>query len=392
MGVSETDDGATGGPLIEHSDGTSWTPVPSPSPSGATEVDLNAITCPTDTTCFAVGESAKESFTNFAVKSLIERWNGSKWSIVPSPVPKGTSDLQLASVSCSSASDCFAVGDYSTTSSATPFFTLKLLVEHWNGTRWSIITAPSPAGTLEAALNGVSCVSATRCFAVGDYASRTTAGTLAERWNGAVWSIVATPATSAATTSSPVKSPAHPNLISSFGTSPGLGDVSCTSDTNCYAVGNAFNRTLVEHWDGATWTIVGSQSPHGADSSEFSAVSCTGPSDCSAVGDSFTESGSGGLDGSQNALAEHFDGTSWTIVPEPADAPFSVLADVSCTTATSCVAVGDSALAQRWDGTSWSMMPFGAKTSQSDLTASCARARRVASRSAPTGRARPPSR
>ena len=276
-------------------------------------VDLNAIVCPTDTTCFAVGDSAKESTTTFVVTLLIEKWNGSKWSIVPSPVPKGTSDVRIVAISCSSASDCFAVGGYSATT-ATPFFSLKPLVEHWNGTRWSIVTVPSPAGSLDATLNGVSCVSATSCFAVGDYASPGTAGTLSERWNGAVWSIVATPVTSAATTSGSVPSRAHPSLISEFGTSPGLSDVSCTSDTNCYAVGNAFNRTLVEQWDGASWTIVGSQSPHGADASEFNAVSCAGPSDCSAVGDSFTASGSGGLDGSQDALAEHFDGTSWTIV------------------------------------------------------------------------------
>jgi hypothetical protein len=367
VGGGPSDSGASGGTLIERSDGTGWTTVTSPSPIGANVVELNGIACPTDTTCFAVGDSAKESATTFAVKALIEKWDGSKWSIVASPVPKGTTDVQIIAVSCSSASDCFAVGDYSTTSISTPLFSLEPLVEHWNGTRWSIVTVPSPAGTLEATLNGVSCPSATSCFAVGDYASRSTAGTLTERWNGAVWSIVATPVTNGSVTNGSVTSSARPNLISNFGTSPGLGDVSCTSETNCFAVGNAFGRTLVEQWDGASWTIVGSQSPHGAASSELNAVSCAGPTDCSAVGDSFTPPGSGGLGGSQDAVAEHFDGTSWTIAAQPVDSPFTVLADVSCPASTSCVAVGDSALAERWNGTSWSMMAFGAKTSQSDL-------------------------
>ena len=44
--------------------------------SGATDSALADVSCPTTTSCFAVGSSGT---------TLIERWNGTKWSIVASP-------------------------------------------------------------------------------------------------------------------------------------------------------------------------------------------------------------------------------------------------------------------------------------------------------------------
>ena len=70
--------------------------------------------------------------------TLVEHWNGTSWSIVAAP--SGSSQSQLAQVTCPSATSCYAVGHYFDGSAD------KTLVEHWNGTSWSIVTSPNPTG------------------------------------------------------------------------------------------------------------------------------------------------------------------------------------------------------------------------------------------------------
>jgi hypothetical protein len=69
-------------------------------------------------------------------------------------------------------------------------------------------------------------------------------------------------------------------------------------------------------------------------------------------------------------LAEHWDGTKWAIQPTPnQNGPVNQLRGVSCTSATSCTAVGDGniskVLAEAWNGTTWAIQstatPAGAR-------------------------------
>lgn len=102
-------------------------------------------------------------------------------------------------------------------------------------------------------LNGVSCVSATDCTAVGDY-YKTAAGptlTLIERWNGTAWRVEPSPA---------------------LGRTGTLASVSCPSATSCAAVGS-----LIMGWNGVTWKVERQSSP-------FVSVSCATPHSCLAVG------------------------------------------------------------------------------------------------------------
>src|SRR5947207_12562352 len=73
---------------------------------------------------------------------------GAAWSIVSSPNTSATQDNFLSDVTCTSASDCWAVGG--------------TLIEHWNGTTWSIVTSPNTGG-----VSGVTCTSPSDCCAVG---------------------------------------------------------------------------------------------------------------------------------------------------------------------------------------------------------------------------------
>src|SRR5204862_547524 len=80
--------------------------------------------------------------------SLIEHWDGSNWSVVPSPSPSaGYSNLY--GVAAVSANDVWAVGS----SGYDPFQTLT---EHWNGRSWSVVPSPNPG--IYSQLNGVAAV------------------------------------------------------------------------------------------------------------------------------------------------------------------------------------------------------------------------------------------
>jgi hypothetical protein len=125
--------------LIEHWDGKQWSLVSSPNPSVASNI-LNAVVKVTGTDIWAAGDSSNSVGPSADYSPLIEQWNGSKWSVVDSPV-QGTSD-QVNGMAEASTSNITVVGDYRTgLDPMGPYYTL---VEHWNGTKWSVVTSPSP--------------------------------------------------------------------------------------------------------------------------------------------------------------------------------------------------------------------------------------------------------
>jgi hypothetical protein len=69
-------------------------------------------------------------------------------------------------VSCATTDACNAAGLYFT-KTGTP----RTLIESWDGTGWSVVPTPNP-GVENRVLNGVSCASATTCTAAGDFYSR----------------------------------------------------------------------------------------------------------------------------------------------------------------------------------------------------------------------------
>jgi hypothetical protein len=93
---------------------------------------------------------------------------------VASPNPAGVNEAYLSGIRCKSATACTAVG-------ASSAATDKTLIERWNGTSWSLVASPNPTGSVASYLNDVACVSATACTAVGDWRSSGPARTLVER-------------------------------------------------------------------------------------------------------------------------------------------------------------------------------------------------------------------
>jgi len=261
--------------LVEHWNGTSWSIVTSPSP-GTQRNELFAVTAISPSDVWAVGyyESGDVYYT------LVEHLNGTSWSVVPSPNP-GSYYNALSSVTAISPSDIWAVGEETNGTSE------YSLVEHWNGTSWNVVSSPKP-GSGYNVLSAVTAISPSDIWAVGYYYNGGS-HTLVEHWNGTSWNIV-------------------PSF--DYGGISGLSAVTAISSNDVWAVGNSNGTTLVEHWDGTSWNLVSSPSP-GSYYNALSAVTAISPSDVWAVGSSANSNSS------FSTLVEHWNGTSWSIVSSP---------------------------------------------------------------------------
>ena len=115
----------------------------SPSPNSATQNfrgnELLAVTCVSASDCWAVGDYHTDSPVGAAYQTLIERWDGTSWAVVTSPNTLPTQDNFLKSVTCVSASDCWAVGYY------LAGIVYQTLIERWDGTAWTIVSSPNTA-------------------------------------------------------------------------------------------------------------------------------------------------------------------------------------------------------------------------------------------------------
>jgi hypothetical protein len=335
----------------------SWSIQRTPTAPGATEGAFSGVSCPSPTACTAVGH-----FTDALGfgDTLAERWNGTSWRIQRTPRPGGATSSLLFDVSCASPRSCTAVG-----SATEPSGITVPLAERWNGRSWSIQPTPRPLanGGRVAYLGGVSCASTKTCVAVGFSGNR--AGTrgraIAERWNGTGWTIERTAQPSGAAVSF-------------------LSALSCPSPRSCTAAGYLTNRgglgeTLVERWNGTSWTVQPTPTPTGATLVQLVGVSCAEPSVCTAVG-YFSN-----ITGIDVMLAEHWNGVSWSIerTRYPAGARYVRLAGVSCPSPMSCAAVGlfnnvtgiDVTLSERSRGGSWSIqhIPYPAGATATTLQA-----------------------
>lgn len=169
-----------------------WTIQAVPNPAGALDSELNAVSCSAATACTAVGYS-DNSLQSTSV-TLAEAWNGATWSTQPTPNPAGASDVVLSAVSCSSASACTAVGSYTSVAYGSEF----PLAESWNGSAWTIKPTPllrGAEGPVLGRLSAVSCSSSTACIAVGDFKTNDGPKLFDEVWNGSSWTpnLLATP-------------------------------------------------------------------------------------------------------------------------------------------------------------------------------------------------------
>ena len=116
--------------------GATWTVVPVQQAGGTNSAVLNGVTAVAANDIWAVGEVRSPS--GLAVGTLTEHWNGSAWSIVPSPTPAGTFPV-LTAVAARGSGDVYAVGFAQPSGSGV----MQGLILRWNGSTWSQDTDPT---------------------------------------------------------------------------------------------------------------------------------------------------------------------------------------------------------------------------------------------------------
>ena len=313
--------------LLERWDGARWRIQPAPVPPAAQFSELNGVSC-TATSCIAVGDYVNSSGLD---ATLAERWNGTRWSIQPTPNPAGVPTAVLFGVSCTSGSSCMAVGTTFNNSGQAGLFS-----ERWNGATWHLQAVPAPSGAQSSLLLNVSCA-ASSCEAVGEYNDSSGATvTLGERWDGSTWHAQSTP-----------------NPARASGNS--LSGVSCPSPLDCTAVGlgngSGTPITLGERWNGTGWSLEAVPSPVGAAENQLNGIACPATDACAAVGIVFPTRGA------ISAEALGWNGRTWRLQKTPV-VPGANLNWVSCVSENDCVAVGASnagTLAERWNGKDWTI-------------------------------------
>jgi len=163
--------------LILHYDGTGWSITPSPNPGPLTNV-LYGVKAMSSSLAYAVGNYTD---TNGRSHTLFEQWNGTTWSVIPTPDwAGGINDNLLFSVSALSPTNIWTAGAiYAPTQTGSPSDTL---VEHWDGSQWKIVPSVDGNNGNWNELNAILAVSPAEIWAAGDYVDPSNIGlTLTER-------------------------------------------------------------------------------------------------------------------------------------------------------------------------------------------------------------------
>jgi hypothetical protein len=318
----------------------------------AAHASFSAVSCPSASFCLAVGSQLRPSG---GTRALAEEWNGRAWRVLKDPPGKA-----LDGVSCPSASFCLAWGLLKGTGGFN-------FVETWNGHAWrTAATPPFPR-------SGITCGSPQRCLVISGRTGDTSTvlyltGT---RWRG-------------------------------LGTNPcdigplcSLSAVSCSTATNCMAVGSVATddsgdsfEGFTSVWDGSSWNL--STVP----SLPVDSVTCARPAFCLTVDEHGTveawSAGQGWHDATPagtcascringpvscgsasfctaisgyTSVSVNWNGSTWRRVKMvPAPRSSNSLFAVSCATRWACLAVGvyftkteNWALAERWNGARWEL-------------------------------------
>ena len=164
--------------LADHFDGTSWSAVPTP--NAGPNFDTLFGVAASGARAWAVGVHLDSAFQD---RALVEAWDGARWSIVGVPQPGSQRDI-LFGASATSTSDVWAVGDQEGANGR-----FETLVEHFDGTRWSVVPSADPGR--ENHLYGVRAVAPDDVWAVGQQVGASgPERSLVEHWDGRAWSVV----------------------------------------------------------------------------------------------------------------------------------------------------------------------------------------------------------
>jgi len=287
--------GCHGRTLTLHSTGASFTEVPETPAATPICASVDGVAGVSPTDIWAVGSTNNGRDTN------LRHWNGSVWTAVPGATialpPSGGRQQRstgLNAVAAHTPGDAWAVGRAQFSD-----FGRRALAEHWNGSGWSLSSVPVGTGSV---LEGVATCAANDVWAVGSATSGSNKVTLVVRWDGAAWSVVASPNANVL------------NSLHAVAAVPGTNTLWAVGDaTKSVTDGVSTMRSLVELWDGSTWSVVPSPNV-GTGNNSLAAVVATSPTDVWALGYYDDVTGSIPI---RKTLALHWNGTAWSPAATP---------------------------------------------------------------------------
>jgi hypothetical protein len=335
--VGSVGGGQYGGLISVHWDGTAWTQFSVPVPGNGAASALNSVAAVAPNDVWAVGTYQQYPGSG----AFMEHWDGTSWSLVSSASYPGVSS-QLSGVSARSASDIWAVGSYLPQGQGAYARTLAM---HWNGSAWSVV--PGANAEQEAFDNRLYAIDARQSADIWAVGSTGTIQTLAEKWSGSEWVVAHS---------------ASPGLASNI-----LYGIAALSSNDIWAVGSRDMGTsygggvlmsLIEHWNGAQWSIVPIANPYpgGGTSTALRGVAAVAPDDVWAAGVY-------GPGPDYGVYVVHWDGTRWSqvTVPNPNPDYYNNVYDITAISANDVYLVGfygfdPHPLIMHYDGSSWTVV------------------------------------
>ena len=275
--------------LAMHWDGSSWTITPTPNPAQPNTDILRKVAAAAPNDVWAVGGHGQ---------SYMLRWNGTQWSqaALPSINNRGFTNVinYLEDIAVVSSNDIWTVGSMDAMDGGT-----WTLIMHWDGIQWKQIPSPNQpmpdGGFYSQGLQAVTAVSANDVWAVGYYRVGNTEHPLIEHWDGVQWSIVPSP-----------NGPTGDGWLRGIAAA-GPKDIWAVGDYDITNWGSP-GKGLAMHWDGTRWSafVPPNPSPYGIN--QLNSVVARGPNDFYAVGQWETET-----QGSDSYIIR-WDGANWTQV------------------------------------------------------------------------------
>jgi len=280
------------------------------------------------------------------------------WATVDSPNPPTAIDARLSGVEVISPWDVWAVGYAMGPTPGVSGNDQFSLTMHWNGSDWSIVPSPSPTpalGLTWVELSAVAAAGSNDVWAVGQKNDTGLGGfvgphVMALHWNGTDWAEIELPGPGPA--SSPLQGASGDRLL----------DVEAIAPDDVWMVGSWFRFLpsdaviwpgVAMHWDGSTFDVFEPPFITPTDSQQLNAVSAVATDDVWAVGSG----------GGNESYIFHFDGNGWSHIPGPTPGFSQVLGEVAALAANDVWAggyysdaVGTHPLMLHWDGSSWTQV------------------------------------
>jgi hypothetical protein len=252
----------------------------------------------------------------------------------------GTGDNSVGAIAGSSPSDIWAVGNYlPDTANSNQDATLGF-AEHFDGTSWTVVPTPNTGSNFNSFYGAAA--SGGQAWAVGEYLNGNYQDrALIEHWNGTQWSIADNPQPGSVRDMFHGASALSPSDVWAVGTQEGADHVF---------------RTLVEHWDGSSWSAIPAPNP-GSTGDQLYAVDAVAPDNVWAAGMQLSG------DSPDQGLVEHWNGVQWSVVPLPAPSSADLVMLTGITASADGVFVtgeadspegGGQALIQRYQNGTWS--------------------------------------